>query len=98
MSRLKKIVQGNALTDYEQFALQALIDKAERDADRQLSTEDLQAVVQDYLSSIDRESRQRRKARASAKMVRIRQKNTEAADKGFHWQPPASSRHLRRRG
>lgn len=97
MSRLKKNVQGNALTDYEQFALQALIDKAERDAGRQLSTEDLQALAQDYLSSIGREARRQRKVRACAKMVRVRQQNAEAADMAFHWQPPSCARHLRHR-
>ncbi|MBO1811418.1 DUF3811 domain-containing protein [Serratia ureilytica] len=97
MSRLKKIVQGNDLTDYEQFALQALIDKAERDAGGQLSTEDLHAVVLDYLSSIDRESRKQRKARACAKMGRVRQQNAEADGKVFNWQPSSSARHLRHR-
>lgn len=97
MSRLKKIVGRRGLTDYETFALQALVDKAERDAGHTLSLPALQALADDYLASLGPAQRQPCQARSKTKGGRVRQQQADPGCQDYRWQPGTPARHLRKR-
>ena len=98
MNRFRNILQTEALTEYERFALCALADQAARDAGHRLSEKELQAVADDWLAQPEQAQRGGvlcGESRARARRVPYRQAVLNGPD--YHWQPSLPARQLRNR-